>query len=130
MVTIKDVAKKAGVSTATISRVINNKGSLSGKTIAKVNKAMEDLGYSPYALSRVFSGTFHTNFNQYLNDLRLNLALNLLENSEESITELAMESGFASMRTFNRAFQERYRMSPREYRKTRGGKTEENQKNL
>ena len=52
MVTIKDVAKKAGVSTATISRVINNKGSLSGKTIAKVNKAMEDLGYSPNSLAR------------------------------------------------------------------------------
>ena len=95
-----------------------------------LTKMAQDLGYSPYDLSRVFSGTFHTNFNQYLNDLRLNLALNLLENSEESITELAMESGFASMRTFNRAFQERYRMSPREYRKTRGGKTEENQKNL
>ena len=52
MVTIKDVAKKAGVSTATISRVINNNGSLSGKTIAKVNKAMEDLGYSPNSLAR------------------------------------------------------------------------------
>ena len=64
-----------------------------------LTKMAQDLGYSPYALSRVFSGTFHTNFNQYLNDLRLNLALNLLENSEESITELAMESGFASMRT-------------------------------
>ena len=52
MVTIKDVAKKAGVSTATISRVINNKGSLSGKTIAKVNKAMNELGYSPNSLAR------------------------------------------------------------------------------
>ncbi len=52
MVTIKDVAKKAGVSTATISRVINNKGPLSVKTAAKVNKAMEELGYSPNSIAR------------------------------------------------------------------------------
>lgn len=29
----------------------------------------EDLGYSPYALSRVFSSTFHCNFNTYLNNM-------------------------------------------------------------
>lgn len=84
-----------------------------------LTKMAEDLGYSPFALSRVFSRTFHTNFNGYLNDLRLNLAVNLLENSEETITGLAMEAGFTSMRTFNRVFGERYRMSPREYRKRR-----------
>lgn len=84
-----------------------------------LTKMAEDLGYSPFALSRVFSHTFHTNFNGYLNDLRLNQAVNLLENSEDSITELAMEAGFTSMRTFNRVFGERYRMSPKEYRKRR-----------
>ena len=35
------------------------------------------------------------------------------------VTELAMEAGFTSMRTFHRVFGERYRMSPREYRKRR-----------
>ena len=84
-----------------------------------LTRMAQDLGYSPFALSRVFSHTFHTNFNGYLNDLRLNLAVNLLGNSEDSITELAMEAGFTSMRTFNRVFGERYRMSPREYRKRR-----------
>lgn len=82
-----------------------------------LTKMAQDLGYSPFALSRVFSHTFHTNFNQYLNDLRLNLALNLLENPDQSITKLAMDAGFSSMRTFNRVFKERFRMSPREYRK-------------
>lgn len=89
-----------------------------------LTKMAQDLGYSPFALSRVFSHTFHTNFNRYLNDLRLNLAVNLLENSEESITELAMESGFASMRTFNRVFGERYRMPPREYRRRGRGEND------
>ncbi len=82
-----------------------------------LTKMGQDLGYSPYALSRVFSGTFHTNFNQYLNELRLNLALNLMENPQESLTDLAMDAGFGSMRTFNRVFRERFHTSPREYRK-------------
>ena len=35
----------------------------------------KDLGVSKYVLSRVFSKTFHRNFNQYLNDARLGLSL-------------------------------------------------------
>ena len=30
-----------------------------------LTKMAQDLGYSPFALSRVFSQTFHTNFNRY-----------------------------------------------------------------
>lgn len=36
------------------------------------------LGISPYAFSRVFSKTFHSNFNQYLNATSLDYACNLL----------------------------------------------------
>ena len=82
-----------------------------------LTKMAQDLGYSSFALSRVFSHTFHMNFNQYLNELRLSQALNLLENTDETITDLAMNAGFTSMRTFNRVFQEHFHMSPREYRK-------------
>lgn len=77
----------------------------------------EDLYISPYALSRVFSGTFHTNFNKYLNNTRLQYAVNLLKYTNEPITDIYMDVGFESQRTFNRAFQDTYRMSPREYRK-------------
>lgn len=84
-----------------------------------LTKMAEDLGYSPFALSRVFSQTFHTNFNRYLNELRLNTALNLLENPEETITDAALSAGFSSLRTFNRVFGERFHMPPREYRKER-----------
>lgn len=52
MTTIKDVAKIAGVSTATVSRVINNRGPLSQKTIDKVNQAMAELKYKPNTLAR------------------------------------------------------------------------------
>ena len=79
----------------------------------------KDLGYSPYTLSRVFSGTFHRNFNQYLNETRLNYAKNLLQNTELSIMDICEESGFESLRTFNRVFKEVHQMTPREYRKKR-----------
>lgn len=77
----------------------------------------KDLGYSPYALSRVFSNTFHSNFNQYLNEYRLEYAKNLLNYTNQTITEAYENAGFQSQRTFNRVFLQRYGMSPREYRK-------------
>ena len=76
----------------------------------------KDLGFSPYTLSRVFSGTFHRNFNQYLNEVRLEYARSLLLYTNQSITDVYENAGFESQRTFNRVFLEKYRMSPREYR--------------
>lgn len=75
-----------------------------------------DLGFSPYTLSRVFSGTFHKNFNQYLNEVRLEYACSLLLYTNQTITDVFMNAGFESQRTFNRVFSEKFRMSPREYR--------------
>lgn len=46
-VTIKDVAKQAGVSPATVSRVIADNPRISSKTKAKVREVMEGLGYFP-----------------------------------------------------------------------------------
>ena len=77
-----------------------------------------DLGVSKYVLSRIFSKTFHKNFNQYLNDARLGYACQRLENTNDTITELCLDSGFKSLRTFNRAFKEKFKTSPSEYRKT------------
>ena len=47
MSTISDVAKRAGVSIATVSRVINNSSLVSAKTAQRVNQAIEELSYSP-----------------------------------------------------------------------------------
>jgi AraC-like DNA-binding protein len=78
----------------------------------------KDLGVSKYVLSRLFSKTFHRNFNQYLNDARLNYACQRLENTSDSITNICLDSGFESQRTFNRVFKERYKISPSDYRST------------
>lgn len=50
--TIKDVAKKADVSIATVSRILNNKSGFSEETKQKVLKVIEELGYQPNAIAR------------------------------------------------------------------------------
>ncbi|NCF68042.1 MAG: substrate-binding domain-containing protein [Chloroflexi bacterium] len=50
MPTIRDVAKRAGVASMTVSRVINNSGYVSEATRAKVEAAVEELGYVPNML--------------------------------------------------------------------------------
>lgn len=52
MVTIRDVAKRANVSVATVSRVLNNKGYISDQSRKKVKEAMEKLNYRPNAVAR------------------------------------------------------------------------------
>jgi LacI family transcriptional regulator len=52
MSTISDVAKRAGVSTMTVSRVINSSGYISQETQERVEKAIAELGYVPNALAR------------------------------------------------------------------------------
>jgi LacI family sucrose operon transcriptional repressor len=49
---LEDVAKLAGVSKTTASRVLNNRGYLSEKTLEKVHDAMETLNYQPNAAAR------------------------------------------------------------------------------
>ncbi|ACL70307.1 LacI family DNA-binding transcriptional regulator [Halothermothrix orenii] len=50
--TIKDIAQKAGVSTATVSRVLNNSKPVSPQLKKKVLKVVEETGYRPNALAR------------------------------------------------------------------------------
>ena len=52
MVTIKDVADLAGVSSSTVSRVLNNREYIKVETREKVLSAMNDLEYKPNRLAR------------------------------------------------------------------------------
>jgi LacI family transcriptional regulator len=51
-VTLQDVAKLAGVSAKTVSRVVNNQGEISADTRLRVQAAIEQLGYRPNFLAR------------------------------------------------------------------------------
>lgn len=52
MATIQDIAKKAGVSVATVSRVLNDNHKVTEKTKKKVELAIQELNYQPSMLGR------------------------------------------------------------------------------
>lgn len=52
MATIKEVAKYAGVSVATVSRALNRSGYVKEETRKKINKAIKDLNYRPNETAR------------------------------------------------------------------------------
>ena len=52
MVTIKDVARHAGVSIATVSRVINRSPTVTEQSVQQVQRAIEELGYQPSSIAR------------------------------------------------------------------------------
>ncbi len=54
-VSIRQVAAAAGVSIATVSRVMNNPGAVSSATAAKVQEVIRKLGYQPSPLAQAFS---------------------------------------------------------------------------
>jgi LacI family purine nucleotide synthesis repressor len=54
--TIYDVAEKAGVSIATVSKVVNNTGHISDKTKKRVTKIIEELEYQPSSLAAALTG--------------------------------------------------------------------------
>lgn len=76
-------------------------------------------GYNYQYLSRVFNKTFGINFKTMLNWYRANRALELLRDTSLSPTEIAFESGFQSIRSFNHVFINSFGKSPKEFRRNR-----------
>ena len=76
------------------------------------------LGYDHSYLSRVFKQTVGISFNSYVNRYRLSRACYLMENTGNTILQCAMESGFASLRNFNRNFKAQFGITPAQYRKS------------
>lgn len=82
-VTIKDVAKSAQVSIATVSRVINNKGYISQKTRKKVYQAMNQLHYTPNIAARKLQSKHTATIGVILPSLDNPLYSELFENVEK-----------------------------------------------
>ncbi|MBD5513185.1 MAG: LacI family transcriptional regulator [Lachnospiraceae bacterium] len=55
MVSIKDVAKQAGVAISTVSKVLNNYPNVSEETKKKVNQAVEELNFVPNSVAAALS---------------------------------------------------------------------------
>ena len=82
-----------------------------------LNSIAAELNVSPFYLSRVFSNNIGLRLDTYINELRINYANHLLLSTDKQITEIALDSGFETLRTFNRAYRNITSTTPREYRK-------------
>ena len=102
-VTLKDVARRVGVSAKTVSRVVNDQGEISNETRVRVQSAIQELGYRPNILARSlvnqrsntiaivaygieYFGPSRTilGIEQQANALGYSLFLNLVSNPEEA----------------------------------------------
>ena len=74
-------------------------------------------GFSKYHFTRLFKQFTNNTFYKYLNQKRIELALTLLADPNISVTETAMQSGFANPSTFIRVFKAEKGCTPTEFRK-------------
>lgn len=72
-------------------------------------------GYSESYISRYFKSNLNIGISEYVTVIRLKNAISLLCENKHSIAFCAMESGFTSIRTFYRAFNQEFGCSPKEY---------------
>ncbi len=73
-------------------------------------------GFSRYHFTRIFKQCMNMTFHEYLNHKRIVKAEELLSTTGQSITEIALNSGFSSISAFNRTFKTVKGYSPSTYR--------------
>jgi len=81
-----------------------------------VDSLAKKLGVSDRHVRRIFETHFGVSPVQYLQTRRLLTAKQLLADTELPITEIALISGFSSVRRFNAAFAEHYGLNPTQLR--------------
>lgn len=80
------------------------------------------VGYHESYISHFFSENLKMNLGKYIQSLRIEDALRLLEQTELSVAQIAAQTGFGSIRSFNRAFQNSMNTTPVMYRRQQTGK--------
>lgn len=68
-------------------------------------------------MSRYFRNMFNMSFTNFVNLYRLETAMELLDNTNINIVEIALRSGFQSVRNFNAYFKKYLNTTPSQYRK-------------
>lgn len=79
-------------------------------------------GYSKYYFAHCIKQITGGTFVEFLILYRLNIARARIRDTEDTVTEIALDSGFGNLRSFNRMFRKYYGTTPTEYRKQTGAK--------
>ena len=82
-----------------------------------VTAVSEYFNMSSYYISKVFKNTTGESIIEYIAKLRMEKAKRLLESTDLSITDVYLQSGFASEKTFSRTFNKYEAITPGKYRR-------------
>ena len=82
-----------------------------------LNQIAEEVNYSTFYFTRVFKEYTGVGFKKYLIYYRLNKAREFLLEENKTIVNVAYESGFNSIKTFNRVFKDYIGCNPTEYKR-------------
>jgi LacI family transcriptional regulator len=86
-VTIRDVAKLADVSVATISRFLNQNAAISEQTAERIKRVMQDLNYSPHAAARHLATRRNHTIGLILHNMHTDFFAPLLSGIEAVVAE-------------------------------------------
>ena len=104
------------------SKTLNRNEEIRRFIIQHANQAltMKDLAdhfqLTPQYFSSYFKQNFDTNFVNYLREIRLERAEKELLRSDNSITQIAYNTGFPNLSAFNNAFKEKFTLTPMRYK--------------
>lgn len=103
-VTINDVAKAAGVSTSTVSRVISDSPRISEETKQRVRKVIKELNYHPNAIARSLANKSSKTIGLILNTEAETLVRNLFFiQAMTGISQYAQENSYNVMFAYNKS---------------------------
>ncbi len=83
-----------------------------GKNDSRIQQLSRRLGVSDRHVRRIFEAQFGVSPLQYLQTRRLLAAKQLLTDTDLPVTQIALSSGFGSVRRFNAAFVGHYKLNP------------------
>ena len=79
--------------------------------------SLEEIGLTSRRLTEIFKQEYGITIKEYSDFLRLSLAKAMLSNTDKKVIDIAYESGFSSISSFNRFFKKKTGITPTEYRK-------------
>ena len=125
----RQVATASGEQAGPVAQVSKNGQALARLTLAMTDERVyrrdgltlaalaDTLGLGEAALRTLINQELgYRNFNDFLHHYRVGEAAERLANEDRPILTIALECGYGSIGPFNRAFKQRMRMTPSEYR--------------
>ena len=82
----------------------------------KLSDIANILGYDYHYVSRFFHSMFRMSFKNFLTTYRVEKAVELLTKTDKKMIDIAYESGFQSVRSFNNSFKKHLGISPGKYK--------------